>query len=91
MKRVPDRQLGVPHLMERYDVSRMCIARWRIDPKVNFPEPDLSVHDRDYWLEQQTIVPWERASVAKRVKKKMPPPPKKKAPPALRQRQASRV
>jgi hypothetical protein len=74
-----DRQLSVAHLMLRYDVSRMCIYRWRRDPDVKFPPPDMTVKDRDYWLEEKTIIPWERATTANRGEKRVPPRPNRRA------------
>jgi predicted DNA-binding transcriptional regulator AlpA len=71
MKRSTDRQLSVAHLCERYDVSRMCIFRWRKDREMNFPPPDTSLKGRDFWLEQ-TIIAWERERLANRVTKKVP-------------------
>ena len=29
-------------------VSRMCIARWRRDPRVQFPPP-VKINGRNYW------------------------------------------
>jgi hypothetical protein len=27
----------------------MTLYRWRNDPRLNFPQPDLSIHGRDHW------------------------------------------
>ena len=63
---VKDRMLTNRHLQERYGVTRMTVSRWRSDPKVNFPKPDVVIKTREYWSETRTIEPWERASVKRK-------------------------
>jgi hypothetical protein len=54
------RYLTAPQVRTRYgDVTEMCLWRWRNDPKVGFPPPDLCVNNRLYWLET-TLITWER-------------------------------
>ena len=31
-------------------VSSMCIWRWTRDPRVMFPEPDVIINKRKYWM-----------------------------------------
>jgi hypothetical protein len=31
------------------NVSDTCISRWRADPRVRFPPPDLHINNRGYW------------------------------------------
>ena len=68
MPRQPDtdQMLSIPQLAERYGVSTMSIYRWMKDPQLAFPKPDAAIKNRQYWSEQRTLVPWERASVARR-------------------------
>ena len=36
----------------RYNRNSRTIDRWRRDPRVNFPPPDITLLDRDYWSEE---------------------------------------
>ena len=65
----PDRMLTNKDIYRRYGITQMCLWRWRRDPEIAFPQPDAVVKRRSYWNENKTIVPWERASVTKRMKK----------------------
>jgi len=66
MHKVVDRYLSGRDLLWRYGITSMTLYRWRKDPEVNFPEPDLMIRDRAYWYEDATIVPWERSTVVRR-------------------------
>jgi hypothetical protein len=44
-------------------VSSMCIWRWMRDPRVHFPEPDLTVNNRRYWR-LGTIRQWQERMAA---------------------------
>ena len=41
--------LSKAKILARYGVSDTCIARWRADPRVRFPPPDLRINNRWYW------------------------------------------
>jgi hypothetical protein len=62
---LPRRFLSSPRICKRYDICAMTLRRWRRDPRVEFPKPDLTVRDRDSWLEE-TLVRWERRCAARR-------------------------
>jgi hypothetical protein len=38
-----------PKVRHRYGVSDTSLARWRTDPDVRFPGPDLCIKGREYW------------------------------------------
>lgn len=58
----PRRLIPRPALRHRYGVSRMTIYRWRHDPAMAFPEPDLVVGDREYFAEDK-LERWEQERV----------------------------
>jgi hypothetical protein len=45
-------------LAERYGKTVRTVTRWRADPRMNFPPPDLEIYRRDYWR-PATIEKWE--------------------------------
>jgi predicted DNA-binding transcriptional regulator AlpA len=66
MAKVVDHMLSWRDLQGRYGITSMTLYRWRNDPKVNFPKPDVMIKDRPYWSETRTIQTWERSTVARR-------------------------
>jgi predicted DNA-binding transcriptional regulator AlpA len=55
-------------ITERYAISKMTLWRWTMDPKIAFPLPiQVNSHSR-YWQESE-VMAWERARVAKRMKR----------------------
>ena len=62
---LPRRFLSGPRVCERYDICAMTLRRWRRDPRVEFPEPDLSVRGRNSWAEE-TLIGWERRSASRK-------------------------
>ena len=62
---LPRRFLSGPRVCKRYDICAMTLRRWRHDPRVEFPEPDLTVRDLNSWLEE-TLVHWERRRAAQK-------------------------
>lgn len=38
-------------------VSDVCLWRWRVDPEVRFPPPDLTLGNRHYW-QAGTVRAW---------------------------------
>jgi hypothetical protein len=45
-------------IARRYSVTWRTIERWRRDPDLNFPKPDLAIGDRKFW-KLATIEKWE--------------------------------
>ena len=50
-------------LAERYNTTRRTIDRWRDDPRLNFPPPDIIIFRRKFWR-LETIQEWERQRTA---------------------------
>jgi hypothetical protein len=46
-------------LARRYSVTPRTIDRWRMNPKLQFPPPDMVVNDREY-RQEETMEVWER-------------------------------
>jgi len=59
------RFLSGPSVCARYDICAMTLRRWRRDPRLEFPEPDLTVRGRSSWRED-TLDRWERGRAAQR-------------------------
>jgi hypothetical protein len=49
-------KIGLAH---RYSVSTRTVDRWKDNPKLNFPPPDLVINQREY-RKVTTIEAWER-------------------------------
>jgi len=47
-------------LAHRYNVSTRTVDRWKNDPRLDFPKPDLIINGREYYR-IETIERWERA------------------------------
>jgi len=43
----------------RYNVTTRTVDRWKDNPKLEFPPPDLVINNREY-RRLQTIEAWER-------------------------------
>jgi hypothetical protein len=54
-----DNFLSVPALAQRYGVDKRTVERWKRDPRLNFPAPDLIINQREY-RKNSTIESWER-------------------------------
>ncbi|MBX3571075.1 MAG: DNA-binding protein [Mesorhizobium sp.] len=54
-----DRFLSGPEILRRYGVSAMTVHRWRHDPDVAFPDPEMVIGGRNYFREA-AVVDWER-------------------------------
>ena len=50
-------------LAERYNTTRRTIDRWRDDPRLKFPPPDLIIFRRKFWR-LETIQAWEQQQAA---------------------------
>jgi predicted DNA-binding transcriptional regulator AlpA len=61
----PRRFLTAPQVHERYNISDMSLWRWLEDRDLGFPEPELIIQRRRYWLESDLLA-WERARNAPR-------------------------
>ena len=59
-----DARLPTVRVADRYGVVPRTIARWKDDPRVDFPKPALTLHGRDYWS-LHDLEGWERARAAK--------------------------
>jgi DNA-binding transcriptional regulator YiaG len=46
-------------LAHRYNVTVQTVDRWKKNPKLNFPPPDLIINSREY-RKVATIETWER-------------------------------
>jgi predicted DNA-binding transcriptional regulator AlpA len=58
------RYLSASQVRARYgDVSDQCLWRWLRDK--TFPQPDMHIKSRRYWLED-TLVAWERRAPGRR-------------------------
>jgi hypothetical protein len=46
-------------LAHRYNVTTRTVDRWKVDPRLNFPPPDLVINQREY-RKVATVERWER-------------------------------
>ena len=46
-------------LAHRYNVTTRTVDRWKADPRLNFPPPDLVINQREY-RKVTTVEQWER-------------------------------
>jgi hypothetical protein len=46
-------------LAHRYSVTTRTVDRWKANPKLEFPPPDLVINQREY-RKLETIEAWER-------------------------------
>jgi hypothetical protein len=46
-------------IADRYDVTVRSVDRWKKNPKLQFPPPDLVINDREY-RRLSTMEKWER-------------------------------
>lgn len=53
------------------DKSKMTINRWQRDPRVAFPQPDLTINGRNYWY-LATINAWKSRMKTQSVKPAAP-------------------
>ena len=53
------RFLTAQQVLQRYQISHMCLWRGLRDSQLNFPKP-MRVNARRYWLEED-LAQWERA------------------------------
>ena len=58
-----DCRLPTKLVAARYCVSTRTITRWRDDPTLDFPQPDV-VNDRQYWW-LSLLMRWERERAAR--------------------------
>ena len=54
------RYLSGPQVDRRYGISAMTRYRWRKNPALEFPPPDLEINDRPYWGED-TLDGWDES------------------------------
>ena len=54
-----------PIVDERYGICARTRARWKKDPKLNFPQPAVVIKGREYYDEDHLIV-FERAQAVRR-------------------------
>jgi hypothetical protein len=63
--KTPDEPLlKMKSLTQRYERTVRTITRWRDDPRLNFPAPDLQIFKRSYWR-PATIEKWEEKRAQK--------------------------
>jgi hypothetical protein len=53
-----------PIVDERYGICARTRARWKRDPKLNFPQPAVVIKGREYYDEDALLV-FERANVGR--------------------------
>jgi hypothetical protein len=54
----PDAHLNNQLLSVHFNRTVRTIDRWKQDPKLKFPKPDLVINGREYWR-RRTIERWE--------------------------------
>jgi hypothetical protein len=55
------RKLPTRLVCERYGVSSRTVARWELDPDLNFPQPTV-INRRKYW-DDLALTEWDRSQV----------------------------